>query len=76
MNERIKLDPLINKLVRFKLRELLDTREGTIRAFDGEGYWIEGGSLAEYLRATGSGADATSQVQFLEYNRIQWFQKV
>lgn len=44
--ESIKLDPLVNRLVRFKLHELVETKEGVIRAFDKEGYWIEGGSLA------------------------------
>jgi hypothetical protein len=74
--ERIRLDPLINKLVRFKLHELAETKEGTIRALDDLGYWIEGGSLAEYLRCTSPGSDADSEIQFLEYKRIHWFQKV
>ncbi len=76
MNERIRLDPLVNKLVRFKLHELSEMKEGTIRAFDGQGYWIEGGSLAQYLRDTSPGADPTSDVQFIEHKRIHWFQKV
>ena len=42
MRERIKLDPLVNQLVRFKLHELEETKEGMIRAFDEHGYWIEG----------------------------------
>ena len=76
MNERIRLDPLVNKLVRFKLHELSEMKEGTIRAFDEQGYWIEGGSLAQYLRDTSPGADPTSDVQFIEHKRIHWFQKV
>lgn len=76
MNERIRLDPLVNKLVRFKLHELSEMKEGTIRAFDGQGYWIEGGSLARYLRDTSPGADLASDVQFIEHKRIHWFQKV
>jgi hypothetical protein len=75
MNERIRLDPLVNKLVRFKLHELAEMKEGIIRTFDRQGYWIEGGSLAQYLRETSPGADPTSDVQFIEYKRIQWFQK-
>ena len=52
MDERIKLDPLVNQSVRFKLHELAEMKEGTIRAFDEHGYWIEGRSLAEYLQST------------------------
>src|SRR5262249_17913873 len=74
--EQIRLDPLINKPVRFKLHELAETKEATIRAFDELGYWIEGGSLAEYLKRTTPCSDAGSEIQFLEYKRIQWVQKV
>lgn len=76
MNERIRLDPLVNKLVRFKLHEVAEMKEGIILAFDAQGYWIEGGSLAQYLRETSPSADPTSDVQFIEHNRIHWFQKV
>jgi hypothetical protein len=76
MNERIKLDPLVNQLVRFKLHELPETKEGIIRAFDEHGYWIEGGSLAEYLRRISPSDDATSKVQFVEHKRIHWIQRV
>ena len=74
--ERIKLDPLVNRLVRFKLHELTDTKEGVIRTLDESGYWIDGGSLAEYLRSTSPCSDASSEVQFIEYKRIHWIQKV
>jgi len=74
-HERIKLDPLINKLVRFKLHELTEMKEGIIRAFDEHGYWIEGGSLAQYLRSVSPCDDVASEIQFLEYKRIHWFQK-
>ena len=50
-------------------------REGVMRAIDQHGYWIEGGSLAEYLRSTSPGADAHSEVQFIEFKRIHWMQK-
>lgn len=32
-NERIKLDALVNQLVRFKLHELEETKDGVIRGF-------------------------------------------
>ena len=73
--QRIKLSTHINELVRFKLHELADIKEGVIRAIDQHGYWIEGGSLAEYLRSTSPGADAHSEVQFIEFKRIHWMQK-
>jgi hypothetical protein len=75
MTERIKLDPLVNQLVRFNLHELAEMQEGVIRAFDESGYWIEGGSLAQHLRSTSPGADLASEVQFIEYKRIHWIQK-
>lgn len=75
MNERIKLDPLVNKLVRFKLHELAETKEAIIRSFDEHGYWIEGGSLAEYLQRASPGGDVASAVQFVEYKRIHSIQK-
>lgn len=74
--QRIKLSTNINKLVRFKLHELTDMKESVIRAIDQHGYWIEGGSLAEYLRKTAPGADAQSEVQFIEFERIHWTQRV
>ena len=76
MDQRIKLDPLVNQLVRFKLHELAGTKEGIIRAFDEHGYWIEGGSLAEYLQKASPGGEVASPVQFVEYKRIHWIQKV
>jgi hypothetical protein len=74
--EKIRLDPLVNRLVRFKLYEIAETKEGVIRAFDESGYWIDGGSLAQYLRISSLCSDASSEVQFIEYKRIHWFQKV
>jgi hypothetical protein len=73
--QRIKLSTHINELVRFKLHELADTKEGVIRAIDQHGYWVEGGSLAEHLRSTSPGADSHSEVQFIEFRRIHWMQK-
>jgi hypothetical protein len=73
--ERIKLGPLVNKLVRFKLYELEDMKEGIIRAYDEAGYWIEGGSLAEHLKNTSPCSDMTSDIQYIEFKRIHWLQK-
>lgn len=75
MEEKIKLDPLVNQLVRFKLHELTEMKDSIIRSFDEHGYWIEGGSLADYLRSTSTGGDVTSNVQFIGYKRIHWIQK-
>jgi hypothetical protein len=74
--QRIRLSTHMNELVRFKLHELADMKEGVIRAIDQHGYWIEGGSLAEYLRSTSPGVDAHAAVQFIEFKRIHWMQKV
>jgi len=73
--QRIKLSTHINELVRFKLHEIAEMKEGVIRAFDQHGYWIEGGSLADYLQSTSPGADAQSKVQFVEFKRIHWMQR-
>jgi hypothetical protein len=73
--ERIKLSTHINELVRFKLHEIADMKEGVIRAIDQDGYWIEGGSLSEYLRSTSPGSDTDSDVQFIEFKRIHWMQR-
>lgn len=73
--QRIKLSTHINELVRFKLQEVVDMKEGVIRAIDRPGYWIEGGSLTEYLRNTSPGADAHSEVQFIAFKRIHWIQR-
>ena len=72
-NERIKLDPLVNQLVRFKLHELAETKDGVIRAFDEQGYRVEGG--AQYLKSTSPGTDAESAVQFIQIKRIHWIQR-
>src|ERR1700736_3733767 len=48
--------------------------EGVILAFDRNGYWIEGGSIVEYLRNTTPGPDAASKLQFIEDKRIHWAQ--
>jgi len=73
--QRIKLSTHLNELVRFKLHELADMKEGVIRAIDQHGCWIQGGSLAEYIRGTSPGAGTQSDAQFLEFKRIHWLQK-
>jgi hypothetical protein len=67
----VKLDPLINHLVTFKLKDCPETLYGTIRAFDEHGYWIEGGTIAGQLQL---GDDKDGAVRYLEFNRIEWLQ--
>jgi hypothetical protein len=71
--QRIKLSTHINELVRFKLHELCGMKEGVIRAIDQHA--VEGGPLAEYLRTTSPGADVHSDVQFIEFKRLDWMQR-
>jgi hypothetical protein len=66
MSERIKLDPLINRLVIFKLRGQ-EPMEATIIGFDDSGYWIRGGALALFL----SGSE--NEVCYLEFSKIESF---
>jgi hypothetical protein len=49
MFEPIKLNPLVNQRVIFKLRTETSTMDATILGYDDAGYWIKGGTLAEYL---------------------------
>lgn len=74
-NQRVKLDPLVNQLVRFKLHEIAGLKEGTIRSFDEYGYWIESGSLAEYLRKTSPGGDAASEISLLNTSAFTGFRR-
>ena len=67
--------PLINELVRFKLHEVAEVKEGVIRVVDQDGFWIEGGSLCDYLRSVSPGAIVHSKVQFVELKRIQWMDR-
>ena len=67
MTERIKLDPLINRRVIFKLYDQ-EPMEATVLSFDDTGYWIRGGTLAHFL------SGSKEQVCFLEFRRIQWLQ--
>jgi len=65
----MKLDPLVDRLVTFKLKDRAETLDGTIRAFDEHGYWVEGGTIAAHLPL---GDDKDSAVRYLEFNKIQW----
>lgn len=76
MDNRVKLDPLVNELVRFKLHESPDMYEATILGFDEAGYWVRGGSLCEYLKSCGMEDDAGSDTRYLEIRRIHWIQRV
>jgi hypothetical protein len=69
--ERIKLDPLINRRVIFKLRDHEQTLEATILGFDVTGYWVRGGTLCDFLPRRES---LPTDIRFLEFTRIQWFQ--
>jgi hypothetical protein len=69
--ERINLDPLINRRVIFKLRGHEQTLEATILGFDETGYWIQGGTLCDFLLRRES---QPTDVRFLEFIRIEWFQ--
>jgi hypothetical protein len=69
--ERIKLDPLINRRVIFKLRDHEQTLEATILGFDETGYWVRGGTLCDFLPRRES---LHTDIRFLEFTRIQWFQ--
>jgi len=72
MSERIRLDPLVNQRVIFKLRGQDHPMESTILGFDDTGYWIKGGTLVEYLNAVEQKGD---DVCFLESSKIEWFQR-
>jgi len=75
-DELIKLSAhLINEVVRFKLHEIAEMKEGVIRAVDQDGFWIQGGSLCEYLKRASPGAIVNSSVQFVEVKRIQWMDR-
>jgi len=76
MDNRVKLDPLIGELVRFKLHESSKMYEATILGFDETGYWVRGGSLCEYLKSCGTEDDANSETRYLESKRLHWKQRV
>ena len=74
MFEEIKLDPLVNQRVIFKLRSETSTMDATILGYDDAGYWIKGGTLAEHLKRINV-SDSQSDVRYLEIRQIEWLQK-
>lgn len=74
MFEPIKLDPLVNQRVIFKLRGVKSTMDAVILGYDDAGYWIKGGTLAEYLK-TSDVSDSQTDVRYLEIRQIEWRQK-
>jgi len=72
--EPIKLDPLVNQRVIFKLHGEESTMDAMILGYDDAGYWIKGGTLAEYLKKADV-SDSLSDVRYLEIPKIQWLQR-
>jgi hypothetical protein len=65
----MKLDPLLNRRVIFKLRGM-DPLDSTILKQDQAGYWIRGGTLAPQLDQSNCSQD--NDVRYLEFTRIEW----
>ncbi|MFY9681251.1 MAG: hypothetical protein WA416_12530 [Candidatus Sulfotelmatobacter sp.] len=65
----MKLDPLLNRRVIFKLHGM-DPLDATILKQDATGYWIRGGTLAPQLDQPNCSQD--NDVRFLEFTRIEW----
>jgi hypothetical protein len=72
VTERIKLDPLVNRRVIFKLHGQAETMDATILSYDNSGYWIKGGSLAAFLGSAGR-SQTGNDICYLEFGRIEWF---
>jgi hypothetical protein len=68
----MKLDPLINRCVIFKLRSHNTTMDATMLRYDANGYWIRGGTLAEFLRESPV-SEPSNDVRYLEFAKIEWF---
>jgi hypothetical protein len=71
MSERIQLDPLINRRVIFKLHGQESAMDATILSYDANGYWIQGGTLADYL-TNASLSNLESDIRYLEISKIEW----
>jgi len=67
----VKLDPLINRRVVFKLFGHDVTLDVTIPRYDANGYWIRGGTVAGFLSQT-SVSDPLNDVRYLEFAKIEW----
>ena len=68
----MKLDPLINRRVIFKLRGHDLTMDTTILSYDANGYWIRGGTLAQFL-SENAVSEPSNDVRYLEFAKIEWF---
>lgn len=66
----MKLDPLLNRRVIFKLHGM-DPLDSTIIKQDETGYWIRGGTLAAQLSQTNCSV-LDNDVRYLEFTRIEW----
>jgi hypothetical protein len=61
---------LTNRRVIFKLHGM-DPLDATVLKQDETGYWIRGGTLAEYLRRSGCSV-LENDVRYVEFSRIEW----
>ena len=68
----MNLDPLINRRVIFKLHGHDATMDATILRYDENGYRIKGGTLTEFLNASGV-SELSNDVRYLEFAKIEWF---
>jgi len=66
----MKLDPLLNRRVIFKLHGM-DPLDSTILKEDETGYWICGGTLAPRLDRSNC-SQPNNGVRYLEFTRIEW----
>jgi hypothetical protein len=66
----MKPDPLLNHRVIFKLHGM-DPLHSTVLKRDETGYWIRGGTLADYLEPSNCSLPE-SDVRYLEFSRIEW----
>lgn len=66
----MKLDPLLNRRVVFKLRGM-DPLDSTVLKRDEAGYWIRGGTLAPQLDESNCSLP-DNDVRYLEFTRIEW----
>jgi hypothetical protein len=70
----MQLDPLLNQRVVFKIHGHDTIMDATILRFDANGYWIRGGTLAEFLSQSPV-SEPSNDVRYIETNRIQWLQR-
>lgn len=73
MTERLRLDPLLKRRVNFKLRRQESVMDATVLRSDATGYWIKGGSLADFLAQTDN-PSPHPDVHFLAFAKIEWLE--